>query len=90
MPSFFTHIKAERDTESLKGWCMLNNLTFAVHVANVIRALSEQRLLGPGCLPNENAYIKPTNMQATRVSGSTSSVREAVARHIHKHRIASL
>ena len=39
MPSFLTHIKADMDTESLKGWCMLNDLSFAMHAAVVSSAL---------------------------------------------------
>lgn len=39
MPSFLTDIKADMDTESLKGWCMLNDLSFAMHVAVVSSAL---------------------------------------------------
>ena len=79
----------------MDGRCMLNDPVFARHVAVVCCGLHNvcerhQCVFEPGWLPDESAYIDttPANLQATAVIGSASSVREAIARHIHRHRPA--
>ena len=74
---------------------MLNDPVFARHVAMVCRGLHNvcerhHCEFEPGWLSDESAYVDttPSNLQVTAVIGSASSVREAIARHIHRHRPA--
>ena len=78
----------------MDGRCTLNNPVYARHVAMVCCGLHNvcerhNCAFEPGWLPEESAYVEttPTNLQVTAVVGSASSVREAIARHIHRHRL---
>ena len=86
----------------LKGWwkimdgrCMVNDPVFARHVSMVcctFHNVCERHnyAFEPSWLQEERAYIEtaPTILQVTAVVRSASSVREAIARHIHHHRPA--
>ena len=76
--------------------CMPNDPVFARHVAMVCCGLynvceRHNWAFEPSWLPEESAYVEttPINLHVTAVVGSASSVREAIARHIHRHRQAT-
>ena len=79
----------------MDGPCKVNNPVLVRKVAMVCCALHNicerhQCPFEPGWLPEESAYVHttPANLQASTVVGPGSSVREALARHIHRHRPA--
>ena len=79
----------------MDGKCTIKDPVFVRHVAVVCCALHNvcerhQCPFEPGWLPDESVYVDttPPNLQVTAVIGSAASVREALARHIHRTRPA--
>ena len=75
----------------MDGPCKMNNPVLVRKVAMVCCALHNicerhQSPFEPGWLPEEIAYVRTTPAKKVSiVIGLGSSVREALARHIHRH-----
>ena len=79
----------------MDGPCKINDPVLVRKVAMVCCALHNicerhQCPFEPGWLPDESAFVQttPANLQATTVIGAASTVRDALARHVHHHRPA--
>ena len=88
--------RLKRRWKIMDGQCMPNDPVFARHVAMVrcgIHNVCERHncAFEPSWLSEESSYVEttPINLQVTAVVGSASSVREAIARRIHRHRQAT-
>ena len=79
----------------MDGHCKISDPVFVRRVAMVCCGLHNvcerhQCPFEPGWLPDQSAYVDttPASLQANVVTGSASSIRDAIARHVHRHRPA--
>ena len=79
----------------MDGHCKISDPVFVRRVAMVCCGLHNvcerhQCPFEPGWLPDQSAYVDttPASLQANVVIGSASSIRDAIARHVHRHRPA--